>query len=778
MKLLFNRHLYTTDLNQSLNTATPTYQRILRDGDEIIPQGKTNCIVRPNAGSLFKLRLTKNARIPPPLVIAIDRLKTTQNLQGDLSLIQNIVNDGNLNGNESSQIHHGGTALHAAAAAYDVGVGEQVPAGLMQIMLESGRFNLGTLDRRKQTALHVAAKAGSEEAVRALLEHAGDQQGDTLHVVRNKDGKTAFELAVAAGEKADRVKELFYEGRFGAQYAHWKPTAFRDHITAWARVSLNQLKNSLRNRNLDVNYKFPDSDGATLLHLATSSYALTNTNNAPHRSGLLTMLLRDARFNPNVRDNQGRTPLHHAVVLPSTHALMELLADPRVDINHRDNDGKAPLLYAITANSPVHVINALLRNPRINADVVDNEGKNCLHLAVIANSPVAMTWLDDNGDKVNHQDSQGQTPLHYAISRNFTEFVTGALANLYVNPAIADNRGRTPMHLAVLENNLTVIRGLLRRADVDVNARDESSMTPLEYAVSRKFIKASAILIEDARTDINALGSNSEAPLHFAIRENLGGIVNALMGQDTININVRGPGGQTPLHIAVDSGRDDVVAALLARSDVMINSKNDEMQTPLHMAARGQSSTIAEALLRHPRIMLDAKDKNGRTAYDIATDPENPNGSFFMEAYNKKYHTGSGASGSGTKPREDNRSAGESSNASGSGTRTHQGIDTQWAPEGFAYHDFDAPMNGKLAAKLLGIENFNELESKSKDEARKHIKQGLNNVVRSHHPDRVNRVTNPGISDDELEWHGKMMRSVNNAYEYLNSWNDKRQLRS
>lgn len=73
----------------------------------------------------------------------------------------------------------------------------------------------------------------------------------------------------------------------------------------------------------------------------------------------------------NVRDEDGKTPLHIAVINKDMGIINELLSSDNIDINSQDNTGKTPLLYAYDLD----LINRLLSMPNIDENILDNTGQ-------------------------------------------------------------------------------------------------------------------------------------------------------------------------------------------------------------------------------------------------------------------------------------------------------------------------------------------------------------------------------------------------------------------
>ena len=140
-----------------------------------------------------------------------------------------------------------------------------------------------------------------------------------------------------------------------------------------------------------------DIDGNTLLHFqqchgayeylrkyidinATNKYGRTCLHCSVLRNNLIIEEGRDF----NMRDNNGMTPLHYAIMSPS---MIDTLANNGVDPNILDKKGKAPLHYAIKhacspyVTDPSNVI-AMLKIKGINPSIEDSNGATPIDYAM------------------------------------------------------------------------------------------------------------------------------------------------------------------------------------------------------------------------------------------------------------------------------------------------------------------------------------------------------------------------------------------------------------
>jgi hypothetical protein len=154
-------------------------------------------------------------------------------------------------------------------------------------------------------------------------------------------------------------------------------------------------------------------------------------------SAEVAMLLLDHGADPNIRDQDGQTPLHSACGDPRVRVsgwritraptllvlseargnrdarLASRLLDRGADIEARDRDGYTPLLIA-ARNGTTDVLQVLLsRGAAPNAR--DKRGRTALHWTAELNRPQHLKLLLAHGADVSAEDGRGLTPLDLAV---------------------------------------------------------------------------------------------------------------------------------------------------------------------------------------------------------------------------------------------------------------------------------------------------------------------------------------------------------------------------
>ena len=136
-----------------------------------------------------------------------------------------------------------------------------------------------------------------------------------------------------------------------------------------------------------------------------------------HDSVVSALLAHTTDADIDVKDNEGRTALHHAT--DNVHAsIVELLMERRADMDTVDVQGFAPLHMAI-ANNSLELVRCFL-NAGANVNIADpKNGFVGLHIAAQEGFCDIMELLLDHADTdINVQNIYGYTPLHSAAYCN------------------------------------------------------------------------------------------------------------------------------------------------------------------------------------------------------------------------------------------------------------------------------------------------------------------------------------------------------------------------
>ncbi|KAM7484111.1 hypothetical protein LguiA_000120 [Lonicera macranthoides] len=212
---------------------------------------------------------------------------------------------------------------------------KQRPIGELEgkVEEESSVFGWEMMNR----AVHAAARGGNLEILRELLRKCSDvlvyrdAQGSTL--LHTASGRGQIEVVKELLATYDIIKSTNNQGNTALHVA-----AYRGYLgVVEVLISASPLSTSLTN-----NY------GDTFLHMAVAGFRSPGFRRVDRQIDLMKQLVFGKFVNMedviNVKNSDGRTALHMAVVENIHSDLVELLMTARgINLNIRDNNGMTPL---------------------------------------------------------------------------------------------------------------------------------------------------------------------------------------------------------------------------------------------------------------------------------------------------------------------------------------------------------------------------------------------------------------------------------------------------
>ena len=313
------------------------------------------------------------------------------------------------------------------------------------------------VDRKRWTALHVAADEGNELVAPWLIEtgiwiNAGNSQGDAaLHLVTRKGFTGLVRLLCKLGSVVDLQNS---SGQLPAHLA--AETGDEDTLQTLCKYSTYFLHR--------------DAEGRTALHVASMAGSEATVH-----------ILVAAGANVDTQDNYGRIPVHYAV---------------------ESRDLKILDFLLITGADPW---------------TPDNYQICPIHLAAERGSDLLIRELLKDGVSPDCRDLQGRTPLHHCCSSKVaTSIAAGILLESGVKIQASDSKGAHPIHLAAEKGSESLVK-LLISYGADLNCPDTEGRSPLHYSCSSKRPTTAVVrLLIHNRTNVNHRDHDMNTPLYYA----------------------------------------------------------------------------------------------------------------------------------------------------------------------------------------------------------------------------------------------------------------------
>ncbi|KAF5714150.1 heterokaryon incompatibility protein het-E-1 [Fusarium globosum] len=224
------------------------------------------------------------------------------------------------------------------------------------------------------------------------------------------------------------VKPVFYneKGIFTAQsdcaeYEIWGDIFFRqlDYFHAALERRCYSVAAFLMDIGNDEYLQLKHRNGGTPLHSCIRWMCKRDCSSC--MAMVQRLLQYDGGKFANVMDSDARLPLHIALGLSTSQAVLRAVIDHTEDMNVRDNLGHSPLQMAISKNKPTQSIRVLVENRSVDLFSRNNEGQTAFSvlsgklfgdvvgaLEALFDADPRLAWTPD-------ESKDGLTPFHHAM---------------------------------------------------------------------------------------------------------------------------------------------------------------------------------------------------------------------------------------------------------------------------------------------------------------------------------------------------------------------------
>ncbi|GAB2260364.1 hypothetical protein Droror1_Dr00011219 [Drosera rotundifolia] len=310
-----------------------------------------------------------------------------------------------------------------------------------------------------ETALHLAARSGCTDVVRALLEGMRSRRDNTMLTAKDERGNTAAHEAVLNGHH--QTVQLLMDYHSGV------PSYSKNEVLTILNLEGESPLYIVVKEGKDV--KFVESmldrlDPAVKDKLMEAGKPLLYPAIMAKNKGMLDTILNNASELIRMRDGQGRMAIHYAASSGYDYGVDSLIRKDNSCVMQRDDEGVSPVHIAARngqikvlkklleeLNKLLEELNKLLDNCQYMEELVTNKGRNILHEAAdygkhdvvkhILNSPLLSSL-------VNQQDNEGNTPLHLATKKCKPKIVSLMTWDARVDLKIVNDAGQTVVDVA------------------------------------------------------------------------------------------------------------------------------------------------------------------------------------------------------------------------------------------------------------------------------------------------------------------------------------------
>uniref|UniRef100_A0ABD2X7H4 Uncharacterized protein n=1 Tax=Trichogramma kaykai TaxID=54128 RepID=A0ABD2X7H4_9HYME len=390
------------------------------------------------------------------------------------------------------------------------------------------------------TPLHLALSHGCKKLNQLLLERHADPnlanaEGHTpLHVIcqREDDDVDLVKMLFEMGDKFNKPIQIDARDKSGCTPLHLALNHGHERMAEW-----------LIRRGADLN--LANAEGSTSLHMISAGKM--------DYADLLKSFfdVSDEKNRPvevDARDNQGKTPLHHAISHRHKR-VFELLLKRDADPNLADNVGSTALHTICVFADDSDWAKMLFeiseeKNREVQIDVQCKRNFTPLHHALVeAELREVAELLLRKGAATNLVDWEGLTSLHtvckYADDEDRVRMLV-EISNEENKPVEVDARdklGRTPLHLALARGNGQVVKYLLKLG-ADPNSADENGFSPLHVVIEHRYEDDELLKLffdaskeVDRPVQIDVRDKNGRTPLQLAVAYMFLKLVDVLLDQ-------------------------------------------------------------------------------------------------------------------------------------------------------------------------------------------------------------------------------------------------------
>lgn len=473
--------------------------------------------------------------------------------------------------------------------------------------------NLYAEDERNLTSFHLAVSLGNENITWLFINSTEHPNLAIVAMGRRKNTALHIAARYRRHEIASSLLELYPQL---TEIACWRGHLPIHEAAKSGDVRLLRMLVQRGDRNTAMT---PSATQSLPLHYSTKFCHVEATR----------LLIKLAPFSAIYDNIHGNTPLHWAAehcednimrVLMKQHCNTTLGELIRVLLGNRAAERSSQLMNVISDVSSVilngkewtgldlkHLLNswnASLSGSR--SDVGD------IGLAHHENS-----WVCILGERlVRLKNEEGDTPLHSAASNGNNNALRVMLWLSSESQEVAEwkNReGNAPIHVAAIHGHVNVLYTLANYSAKHelglITANSSGGNTPLHHAVFyRRGRMTEAILGLISTEEAELKNDDGNAAIHLAAEWGFTKNLRQIANKAPNSSNMTGAGGLTPLHYAAAKGQLDAVKVLINEFKSGWDRRSDNGSFPIHLAAQNGHASVVFYLLSVDNSLASARD--------------------------------------------------------------------------------------------------------------------------------------------------------------------------
>ena len=327
-------------------------------------------------------------------------------------------------------------------------------------------------------------------------------------------------------------------------------------------VLKNVLEWCFKNTNI-IEAKDNEYHGDRLIHYAASN-------------GYVSVLkqLLEKGVSPDLKNDRGLTPLHHASLNEDGHnEVAKLLLQKGADPNSLSRDKNTPIYFA-TETGNAEIVKLLIQNGA-NVNSLNKDNTTPLHVAAALGDLEISKMLIENGANVESSDEEDWTPLHFASLNGHLEVVKLQLefgANIECQTKIMQ---WMPIFQAIENGHVEIVQFLLQKG-TNVNCLSKSKNTPLHNASKLGHSKIVEMLIQN-RSNLNSENGKRNTPLHLASEFGQSEVVKILLERN-ICLTLKNNAGKTAIEVAKEKNHKKIYRMIYEKIVESMSSKGNSTQ--------------------------------------------------------------------------------------------------------------------------------------------------------------------------------------------------------